>query len=135
MCAARLLLDYPLSLFLEQLHQANEYRGVGLDAGTTSGCIVHKVRESSYDVVLDPPACSCGYLKSMGFPSRHYLCLANVLFKDDLPTSAFHVCWTAANALDETPGCTLDKAAVVDSEYDACAAEEEYVELHVQYSS
>ena len=55
---------------------------------------------SSYDVVYDPPACSCGHFLSMGLPCRHYLCLVNGLFKDKIPLAAFHVRWTLEKAIE-----------------------------------
>ena len=124
--AANILLDYPLSLFLEQLRRANEFRGMSLDGSTMSGRIVHKVRQSSHDVVFDPPACSCGYFKSMGLPCRHYLCLAQGLFQHTIPACAFDYRWTAE--------CAREGATFVVGASEARAANEEDSEFDVQES-
>jgi len=101
--AASVLLDYPLSLFLEQQHLSVHYRGVDVDNTMMTGTIVHKEWPSSHDVVLDPPSCCCGYFSSMGLPCRHYICLAQGLYRDKLPLSAFHRRWTSEAArLEQT---------------------------------
>ena len=92
--AVRVLLEYPLSIFLNQLHLSNDYRGAIVDPLTMSGTIVHRTTQSGHVVIFDPPSCACGFFGSMGLPCRHYLCLAAGLFQDSLPLTAFHRRWT-----------------------------------------
>ena len=92
--AVRVLLEYPLSIFLNQLRLSNNYRGAIVDPLTMSGTIVHRTTQSGHVVIFDPPSCACGFFGSMGLPCRHYLCLAAGLFQDSLPLTAFHRRWT-----------------------------------------
>ena len=84
--AARLLRQYPLTYFEEQLGRSNNYVAALLDQNASSGQIKHKDTSSCYIAVFNPPSCSCGYFEYMGLPCRHYLCLATALGQSSIPS-------------------------------------------------
>ena len=131
--AAKLLHDYPLAIFVEQLQRSIDYRGSSVDQLGMCGTVVHRVRKSADTVVLEPPSCSCGFLNAMGIPCRHYICLAVGLFQESLPQAAFHERWTLRGASAETMRVAIEAASGLQPEgtigsYSRTPCQDRYVE-------
>ena len=112
--AAAILLDYPLSIFMEQLQLSSKYRGEEVNPVSMTGRVVHKEWHSAHNVVFEPPSCSCGFFDSMGLPCRHYLCLVIGLYQDRLPRAAFHSRWSLHVAFDPPIGGDVDSQSAQD---------------------